>query len=97
MKLDEVELRSPSFDRFSFYYTSIFMILQPLGSRYHEIKVNELLLSMKRWDKGSELRITERLSLRVFLFVVIHLTCTHVLRKESTIKRSVDDLELFDD
>ena len=23
---------------------------------------------MKRWDKGSELRITERLSLRVFLF-----------------------------
>ena len=42
MKLDEVELRSPSFDRFSFYYTSIFMILQPLGSGYHEIKVNEL-------------------------------------------------------
>ena len=52
---------------------------------------------MKRWDKGSELRITERLSLRVFLFVVIHSTCKHALRKESTIKRSVDDLELFDD
>ena len=49
---------------------------------------------MKRWDKGSELRITERLSLRVFLFVVIHSTCKHALRKESTIKRSVDDLEL---
>ena len=42
MKWDEVELRSPSFDRFPFYYTSIFMILQPLGSGYHEIKVNEL-------------------------------------------------------
>ena len=27
---------------FLFYYTSIFMILQPLGSGYHEIKVNEL-------------------------------------------------------
>ena len=47
--------------------------------------------------QGSELRITERLSLRVFLFVVIHSTCKHALRKESTIKRSVDDLELFDD
>ena len=34
--------RSPSFDRFPFYYTSIFMILQPLRSGYHEIKVNEL-------------------------------------------------------
>ena len=59
---------------FLFYYTSIFTILQPLGSGYHETKVNELpdcellRLSMKRWDKGSELRIAERLSLRVFFF-----------------------------
>ena len=30
-------------------------------------------------------------------FAVIHPTCKHVLRKESTIKRSVDDLEIFDD
>ena len=77
---------------------------------------------MKRWDKGGELRITERLSLRVFLFfiylfillllillllllllislllfAVILSTCKHALQKESTIKRSVDDLELFDD
>ena len=64
---------------------------------------------MKRWDKGSELRITERLSLRdfyfylfiiiiiYFFFAVILSTCKHALRKESTIKRSVDDLELFDD
>ena len=58
---------------------------------------------MKRRDKGSELRITERLSLRVFVclfvcfFAVIHPTCEHALRQESTIKRSVDDLELFDD
>ena len=34
----------------------------------------------------------------VFLiFAVIHPTCKHALRKESTIKRSVDDLKLFDD
>ena len=56
---------------------------------------------MKRWDKGSEMRITERLSLRVFLFsfffAAIHPTFKHAPRKESTIKRSVDDLELFDD
>ena len=55
---------------------------------------------MKRWDKGSELRITERLSLRVFFFfffAAIHPTFKHAPRKESTIKRSVDDLELFDD
>ena len=32
-----------------------------------------------------------------FFFAVIHPTCKHVLRKESTIKRSVDDLEIFDD
>ena len=32
-----------------------------------------------------------------FFFAVIHPTCKHALRKESTIKRSVDDLELFND
>ena len=59
---------------------------------------------MKRCDKGGELRITEKLSLRVLLlllllllFAVILSTCKHALQKESTIKRSVDDLELFDD
>ena len=99
MKLNEVELSSPSFDRFSFYYTSIFIILQPLGSGYHKIKVNELPDRNWAWSDGtkSELRITERLSLPVFLFVVIHSTCKHALRKGSTIKLSVDDLELFDD
>ena len=30
-------------------------------------------------------------------FAVIHPTCKHALGKESTIKRSFDDLELFDD
>ena len=72
---------------FLFYFTSIFTILQPLGSGFHEIKVNEL----RDWDKGCELRITERLS------AAIHPTSKHAPRKESTIKRSVDDLELFDD
>ena len=64
---------------------------------------------MKGGIKGvSELRITERLSLRVFFvfvlfcfcfffFAVIHPTCRHILRKESTIKYSVDALEVFDD
>ena len=64
---------------------------------------------MKRWDRGSELRIMDQggkvifasvfvcLFVCLFLFAVIHPTCKHVLRKESTIKRSVDDLEIFDD
>ena len=42
-------------------------------------------------------RITERLSLRMFFFAVIHPTCKHALRKESTVKDPVDDLELCDD
>ena len=33
----------------------------------------------------------------VFFFAVIHPTCKYALRQESTIKRSVDHLELFDD
>ena len=32
-----------------------------------------------------------------FFFAAIHPTFKHAPRKESTIKRSVDDLELFDD
>ena len=53
---------------------------------------------MKRWDKESDLRVTERLSLPLFFFfAVIHPSCKHALGKESTIKRSVDNLELFDD
>ena len=54
------------------------------------------------WDKGSELRIAERLSLRVFLFFFFFFFffCRHTshiikqaLREDSTIKRSVEDLE----
>ena len=42
------------------------------------------------------MKITKRLSLRVVLiFSVIHSPCKHALRRKSTIKRSVDDLELF--
>ena len=53
----------------------------------------------RQWSDGtkSELRITVRLSLPVFLFVIIHSTLKHALRKESTIKRSVDESELFDE
>ena len=66
--------------------------IRPFGSGYHEIKVNEL--PDGTW---SELRITERLSLPVVLiFAVMHSPFKHALRKESTIKHSVDYLELFD-
>ena len=55
-------------------------------------------LSMKRWDDRSEMRITERLSLRmVLIFNVVHSPCKHPLWKESTIKRTVDDLELYEE
>ena len=61
----------------SIYYTSIFTILQPLGSGYHEIKVNEL----PDWDwdgTNSELGMTERLSLRVFVFFFLASYIPHV-------------------
>ena len=83
---------------FLFYYTSIFTILQPLGSGYHEIKVNELPDWDWAWSDGT--KAANWGSLKGFLcecFVVIHSTCKHALRKESTIKRSVNDLEHFDD
>ena len=39
---------------FLFYYTSIFTILQPLGSGYHEIKVNELPDWDWAWSDGTK-------------------------------------------
>ena len=44
-------------------------------------------------------RFIDITELRVFFFffAIIHPTCKHALRKESTIERSVDDLGLFDD
>ena len=90
---------------FLFYYTSTFIILQPLGSGYHEIKVNELPDWDWAWSDGTKAANwgLRKGSLRVFVFVfcfffaVIHPTFKHAPWKESTIKRSVDDLELFDD
>ena len=52
---------------------------------------------MKRWDKGSKFEDHGKVIFASFFLAVIHHTCKHALRKESTIKRSVDDLELFDD
>ena len=61
---------------------------------------------MKRWDKDSKLRITERLSLRGFFCFVLLLLfflqsyiphLSMYLEKSRRVKRSVDDLELFDD
>ena len=100
MKLDEVELRSPSFDRFPFLLYVHFYNLKPLGSGYHEIKVNEL----PDWEMGQRQRTEDpgkiifaaSVFCLFFFFAVIHTTFKHAPWKESTIKRSVDDLELFD-
>ena len=87
----KVQIRSPSFDRFPKYYTSeacdgllhtsIFTILQPLESRYHKIKVNDL--QDWAWSGetiGANAGITGRLSLRVVLnFVVLHVMGTQRL------------------
>ena len=81
---------------FLFYYASIFTILQPLGSGYHEIKVNEL----PEWDwaQSDGTKAANWGSLKGYLceclfvclfccccccFAVIHSTCKHALRKES--------------
>ena len=82
---------------FLFYYTSIFTILQPLGSGYHEIKVNELPADWA-WSDGTKAAnwgSRKGYCLRVFFFAIIHPTFKHTPWKESTIKHSVDDLELF--
>ena len=85
---------------FLLYYASIFTILQPLGSGYHEIKVNEL----PEWDwaqsdgtKAANWGSLKGYLCECFFFAVILPTCKHALWKESTIKDPVDDLELFDD
>ena len=55
-----------------FYYTSISTILQPLGSGYQEIKVDEL---QRTEDHGKVIFAS------VFYFAVIHPTCKHALRR----------------
>ena len=59
---------------------------------------------MKRWDGIGQRQRTEDHGKVIFAFLfvclffaVIHPTCKQALPKESTIKRSKDDLELFDD
>ena len=64
-------------------------------------KVNELPNDWA-WSDGTKAanwgsRNGYRCGFFLFFFAVIHPTCKHALRKESAIKRSVDDLELFDD
>ena len=97
--------QKPVLRPFSFFkYTSIFTILQPLGSGYHEIKVNDLPEWGWPWSNGTKAaNWAESLKgylcrcfffVCLFVFAVIHSTCKHALRKESTIKCSVDDLEL---
>ena len=82
---------------FLFSFTSIFTISQPLGSGYHEIKLMNYSTETEHEAMGQRQR--KGLSLRVlfFFFAVIHPTFKHGPSKESTIKRSVEDLELFDD
>ena len=88
---------------FLFYYTSIFTVLQPLGSGMKKKLMNypaetehEAMGQRQHWG-------SRKGSLRVFVFVcfvffaVIHPTFKHAPWKESTLKRSVDDLECVDD
>ena len=90
----------PSFDRFPFLLYVHFHNLQPLGSGYHEIKVNEL----PDWDwAGSDGTKAANWGSRkgylcecVFFVAVRHPTFKQAPWNGSTIKRSVDDLELFD-
>ena len=103
MKLDEVELRSQSFDRFLFLLYVHFYSFTAAGI-WDEIKVNELPDWDWAWSDGTKAANwgLRKGSLRVFVFVfcffaVIHPTFKHAPWKESTIKRSVDDLELFND
>ena len=112
IKLYEVELRSPFSPVFPLYYYDTFTILQPLGSGYHEIKVNELPDWDWAWNDGTKPAnwgslkgyLCEMFIFIYFIIIIIYLffavilsTCKHALRKESTFKHSVDDLELFDD
>ena len=80
IKLDEVELRSPSFDRFLFSFTSIFTILQPLGSGYHEIKVMNYPTETEHEAIGQRQRTEDHgkvIFASVFFFTLIHPTFKH--------------------
>ena len=96
--------RSPSFDRFPFLLYVHFYSFTAAGI-WDEIKVNELPDWDRAWSDGTKAANwgSRKGSLRVFVFVVvvffavIHPTFKHAPWKESTIKRSVDDLKLFDD
>ena len=68
--------QKPVLRPFSFFkYTSIFTILQPLGSGYHEIKVNELPDWDWAWSDGTKAANwgSRKGSLRVFVFVFFFL------------------------
>ena len=64
---------------FFFYYTSIFTVLQPLGSECHEIKVNELP-ETEHEAMGQRQRTEDHgkvIFVSVFFFAVIHPTFKH--------------------
>ena len=64
-----------------------------------EIKVNELPDWDWAWSDGTKAANwgSRKGSILFFFFAVLHPTFKHAPWKESTIKRSVDDLKLFDD
>ena len=84
---------------FLFYYTSSFTILRPLGSGYHKKLMNYPTETEHKamWQRQRTEDHWKVIFGSVFFPAILHSTCKHALRKESTIKRSVDDLELFDD
>ena len=96
MQLDEVKLRSLSFERFPFLLYVHFYSFTAAGI-WDEVNVNELPDWDWAWSDGTKAVNwgSRKGSLRVFVFVlffaVIHPTFKHAPWKESTIKRSVDD------
>ena len=105
MKLDEVELRSPSLDRFPFLLYVHFYNSTAAGIWVSWNKVNELPDWDWAWSDGTKAvnwgsrkgYLCECFFCFVFFFALMNPTFKHAPWKESTIKRSVDDLELFDD
>ena len=94
--LDEVELRSSSFDRFPFFLYVHFYNFTAAGIWVSWNKVNELLDWDWAWSDGTK-TAKGFIFASAFFFAVIHPTFKHGPWKKSTIKRSVEDLELFDD
>ena len=88
--------QKPVLRPFSFFtIRPIFIILQPLGSGYHERKVNELPDWDWAWSDGT--KAANRRSRKGYLCEWFFLAVIHPTFKDAPWKESLDDLELFYD